>query len=107
MIEIMVTSTRTSHQVQLARCHAVRMVQSSRALSVGHTVRLDKSGFIRAIEAAETGSHTESVSGPSRDQTITRLPVLKAAAEFAASRPDIKSSDVLRIAEVWEQWIAR
>jgi hypothetical protein len=31
--------------------------------------------------------------------------VLKAAAAFAASRPDIKSADVLAIAGRWLQWV--
>ncbi len=38
---------------------------------------------------------------------FTRLAVLKAAAEFAASRPALKSGDVLAIAERWEQWVGR
>lgn len=40
-----------------------------------------------------------------RDQTITRLSVLKSAAAFAANREDIKSADVLRIAASWLAWI--
>lgn len=36
--------------------------------------------------------------------SITRLAVLKAAAEFAASRPEAKSSDVLKIADLWYAW---
>jgi hypothetical protein len=40
-----------------------------------------------------------------RERTITRLAVLKAAAAFAASRPDVKSTDVLTVAEVWPRWV--
>jgi hypothetical protein len=40
-----------------------------------------------------------------RDQTITRLAVLKAAAAFGAARPDLKSGDVLRIADSWLEWV--
>ena len=40
-----------------------------------------------------------------RERTITRLAVLKAAAAFAASRPDAKSCDVPRVAEAWLRWV--
>jgi hypothetical protein len=33
--------------------------------------------------------------------------VLKAAAEFAASRPGATSADVLKVAETWETWVLR
>jgi hypothetical protein len=33
--------------------------------------------------------------------------VLKAAAEFGASRPNLKSGDVLAIAASWERWVCR
>src|SRR3954462_13665110 len=39
-----------------------------------------------------------------RQRTITRLAVLKAAAAFAASRPDAKSPDVLTVADLWLRW---
>jgi hypothetical protein len=42
-----------------------------------------------------------------RDRTITRLAVLKAAAEFGAARPQPKSGDVLAIASSWEWWVTR
>jgi hypothetical protein len=42
-----------------------------------------------------------------RERTITRLAVLKAAAEYSASKPESKSGDVLKIAESWEKWILR
>ena len=40
-----------------------------------------------------------------RERTITRLAVLKAAAAFAASRPDAKSPDVLTVADAWLRWV--
>ena len=47
-----------------------------------------------------------AVAGPgTRERTITRLAVLKAAATFAASRPDAKSPDVLTVADVWLRWV--
>jgi hypothetical protein len=42
-----------------------------------------------------------------RERTITRLAVLKAAAEFAATRPGATSADVLKVAEAWERWVNR
>jgi hypothetical protein len=33
--------------------------------------------------------------------------VLKAAAEFGAARPNLKSGDVLAIAASWERWVTR
>ena len=68
------------------------------------TVRLDGQGFVRAIEAITDAPHSP-VAG--RDIVISRLAILKAAAAFGASRPDLKSTDVLRIAESWEVWITR
>lgn len=61
----------------------------------------------------------DAVSGPqeparghqgatiAKDRTITRLAVLKASAEFAASRPQATSGDVLKVAEAWEHWVLR
>ena len=49
----------------------------------------------------------EQASTGQRDTTITRLAVLKAAAEFAASRPQLKSGEVLKIAASWERWVNR
>ena len=42
---------------------------------------------------------------PAEMREIRRLSVLKAAAAFGASRPDVKSADVLAIAERWLAWI--
>ena len=46
-------------------------------------------------------------NNPARDRTISRLAVLKAAAEFGASRPDMKSAEVLAIADRWVAWVER
>jgi hypothetical protein len=53
------------------------------------------------------GPTVQTHNGEQRETTITRLACLKAAAEFAASRPDAKSADVLKIAEAWEAWVNR
>lgn len=74
------------------------------------TVKLDKAGFIRSIAPADNAAaqpSAPSASSAQRERTINRLAILKAAAEFAASKPDAKSTDVLKIAEVWEAWVLR
>ena len=46
-----------------------------------------------------------------KDQRITKLAVLKAAAEFVGlwgqTRPEIKSEHVLQIADKWLEWVSR
>ena len=92
--------------------YAVGVVLPERGQTV--TITLDKAGFLRAVEpapiagASDAPRPAQSRSEPStRDVTITRLAVLKAAAEFAAGRADLKSGEVLRIAESWEKWVNR
>lgn len=87
--------------------------------SKGQTIRLEAKGsFIRALDVVDgvdsgapgrdAGSDSRTPArGAGRDATITRLAVLKAAAGFAAGRPDATSADVLRVAEAWEQWVMR
>lgn len=76
------------------------------------TLTLDLQGFVRAVNvAAESAATSASRQAPgattAKDRTITRLAVLKAAAEFAANRPQIKSGEVLKIAASWERWVNR
>ena len=77
-------------------------------------VVLDARGFIRSLTLVDSAaveptriSSTRSTSTATRDTTITRLAVLKAAAEYAASKPSSSSSDVLKIAACWERWVLR
>ena len=69
---------------------------------VGAQVSLSVDGkvFIRTIEVVDD----KPASPSSREQTISRLAVLKAAANFAANK-DLKSGDVLRIADSWLEWV--
>ena len=77
------------------------------------TCTVDASGFLRACTIATAPGTTmsqngvESATSGHKDRTITRLAVLKAAAEFGASRPELKSGDVLKIAASWERWVLR
>jgi len=74
------------------------------------TVTVDRQGFVRAVEPAsgpeEPATGYQGATSV-KDRTITRLAVLKAAAEFAASRPQLKSGEVLKIAASWERWVNR
>ena len=42
---------------------------------------------------------------PAELRDIRRLSCLKAAAAFGSSRPDLKSADVVKIAEHWLAWV--
>lgn len=74
--------------------------------------RTDRGAWIQAVEVLDGGTIHAL---PRRNQTnkrtnsdprdIRRLAVLKAAAAFGASRPDVKSADVLAIAERWLAWV--
>jgi hypothetical protein len=75
------------------------------------TVTLDKSGFLRAVDVVgalpRVAGGSDAVTPSAKDRTITRLAVLKAAAEYAASKTESKSTDVLKIAACWERWVLR
>lgn len=85
------------------------------------TVAVDAKGFLRSCEPADPSASSGQASAPvatriagasdaaptAKDRTITRLAVLKAAAEYAASKPESKSTDVLAIAASWERWVLR
>lgn len=70
---------------------------------VGTLVRLgvDPKGYISSLQVLENAAPARQ----SREHVISRLAVLKAAAAFGASRPDLKSSDVLKIADAWLAWV--
>jgi hypothetical protein len=86
--------------VNLSKFHPVQLPEA------GARVRLkvDAKGYIVALENLSPAESTPDVlSG--KDERITRLAVLKAAAEFGASRPDLKSSEILMIADKWLRWV--
>ena len=74
---------------------------------IGASVRvtIDAKRFIITCEVVDDGSAVSPSTATSRDQRITRLAVLKAAAGFGASRPEMKSGDVLKIAASWLAWV--
>jgi len=65
---------------------------------------VDAKGYLRSVDVLE-GAECDRLPVTPRDERITRLAVLKAAAGFAADRQDIKSGDVLSIAERWLAWV--
>lgn len=81
------------------------------------TVSIDSKGFLRSCEPVAAATATNgygavssapgTTSAQHKDRTITRLAVLKAAAEYAASKPQSSSADVLKIAACWERWVTR
>jgi hypothetical protein len=74
------------------------------------TASLDAQGFVRKVDVDAIQVAAAPPGGPAsttRETTITRLAVLKAAAEFLAARPDAKSKDVVKVAEAWEAWVTR
>jgi len=74
----------------------------------GSNVRLalDASGFVRSIEVLDAAPSTIS---PTRDRTITRLAVLKAASNFlglmSQAREEVRSDHVLVLADKWLAWV--
>lgn len=78
--------------------------RSGQRVSLG----LDASGFIRTSVVLDAGPSSTSNS-LSRDATITRLSVLKSAANFVGlwgqARPEIKSDHVLLLADKWLAWV--
>jgi hypothetical protein len=88
--------------------YAADLVPPERGQAV--TLTLGRQGYVRSVDA--TSAPQEPATGhqaatSAKDRTITRLAVLKAAPEFAASRPQLKSGEVLKIAASWERWVTR
>ena len=72
--------------------------------------QVDARGYLKSIETVEHTPATASLSHASeRDERITRLAVLKAAANFVGllsqTREDVKSEHVLRLADKWVEWV--
>ena len=73
------------------------------------TVTVDRQGFVRVVEATSGPQEaTIATRQPDlRELRIIRQSSLKAAVERAAGRPDVTTSDVIRIAEAFEAWVLR
>jgi len=75
--------------------------------------RTDRGAWIESAEVLDGGT-VDPLAQPRRGgggrspaelRDIRRLAVLKAAAEFCAARPDVKSADVLKVADIWLAWV--
>ena len=84
---------------------AADLVPPSRGQAV--TVTLDGLGFVRAIAPAAAAPDAQQQASAGRETLIIRQTCIKASAEFCASRPDLKSADLLALAERMEAWITR
>jgi len=75
--------------------------------------RTDRGIWIQSVDVLDGGqvhslpqqSRRGGGRSPAELRDIRRLSALKAAAGFAAARPDLKSSDVLAIASRWLTWV--
>jgi hypothetical protein len=83
--------------VNVSRFHPVDLPETGAHVRL----KIDSKGYI--VQLSSSAETPAVVSA--RDDRITRLAVLKAAAQFAADRADIRSADVLRIADSWLKWI--
>ncbi|HYW86254.1 MAG TPA: hypothetical protein VFB50_00680 [Chloroflexota bacterium] len=72
-------------------------------------LQVDAKGYIKSLEVM--GEAERKSAGVERDERITRLAVLKAAAEFVGlwgqTREEIKSDHVLLLADRWLEWVNR
>jgi hypothetical protein len=75
--------------------------------------RTDCGIWIQSVEVLDGGQIHQLPIQPRRSggrspvelREIRRLACLKAAAAFCASRPDVKSAEVVQVAERWLQWV--
>jgi hypothetical protein len=94
--------------------HAVTLPQAGQRVDV-QVERTDRGAWIQAVEVLDGGQIHPLPQQPRRGggrspaelRDIRRLSVLKAAAAFGASRPDMKSADVLRVADCWLTWVEK
>jgi hypothetical protein len=67
---------------------------------------VDAKGFLTSVQVLDEPAATDKVS---RNETITRLAVLKAAAHFlgllSQSREEVRSEHVLTLADRWLAWV--
>ena len=71
--------------------------------------RSDRGAWINSLQLLGEPAATSSSPASGRDREIRRLACLKAAAQFGAGKcvagVDVKSTDVLKIAEAFERWV--
>lgn len=107
-----VIETRNDHGIRIdGAWHNVSKFKPVDLPDRGARVRvdLDGKGFIRSLQVLDGAPTSTSSSSSSRDRTITRLAVLKAASNFVglwgATREEVKSDHVLLLADKWLAWV--
>jgi hypothetical protein len=72
-------------------------------------LELDSKGFIKSLQILDAAPSSTSASSLTRDRTITRLAVLKAASNFLGlwgqNREEVRSDHVLVLADKWLAWV--
>jgi hypothetical protein len=72
-------------------------------------LRVDARGYIKECEVLNGMDKPISAVLNEKDERITRLAVLKAAAEFVGlwgqTREEVKSDHVLKLADRWLEWV--
>lgn len=82
----------------------VQVTRSERGSYIKALVLLDTG--THCVESVESSASTASRSAGSRETTITRLAVLKAASHFLTNT-GATGEDVLDLAAAWEGWVTR
>jgi hypothetical protein len=107
-----VIETRNDHGIRIdGHWHNVSKFKPIDLPDRGARVRvdLDGKGFIRSLQVLDGALSSTSRSSTTRDRTITRLAVLKAASNFlglwGATREEVRSDHVLLLADKWLAWV--
>jgi len=89
--------------VNVSQFHPVQLPESGARVRM----KVDAKGYIREIEDLSPALSPAVLSD--KDERITRLAVLKAAANFVGlwgqTREEVKSDHVLVIADKWLKWV--
>jgi hypothetical protein len=106
--------------VEAINDHGIRVAGEWRNVSKFHPVdlpdrgarvrvALDAKSFIKSVQVLDDAPSSAGSSLSSRDDTITRLSVLKTAASFVAQmgqvHEGVKSEHVIPLAERWLAWV--
>ncbi len=74
-------------------------------------LELDAKGFIRTLLVLDAAPAPSSSMSPTRDREIRRMSALRSAAVFVGHystvHEEVRSADVLKIAEAFEHWLER
>src|SRR5919199_4917168 len=100
--------------VNASQFHSVTLPQAGQRVDV-QVERTDRGAWIQAVDVLDGGTIHPLPQQPRRGagrspaelREIRRLSVLKAAAAFGASRPDLKTGDVLKVADCWLAWVEK